>query len=94
MGSVPQASDPYYLTEHTPHLPSSSSPRSMPPATTLSSRSGRYDPVRASFVAFTPPTRSPAVSPPHINPDVGGGDSERADDRHLPSQPPSRADDR
>ncbi|KAF8962906.1 hypothetical protein BDZ97DRAFT_1905083 [Flammula alnicola] len=62
MGSLPETSDSYYLAEHTPLL-HASSPRSMPPASTPPSRSGRYDPVRASFVAFSTPSVSPAVSP-------------------------------
>lgn len=71
LGSVTESPDTYYLAEHTA-IHHSSSPRSMPPVSTPPpSRSGRYDPVRATYVPFTStPTVSPTVSPAGA---AGGG---------------------
>ncbi|PPQ84958.1 hypothetical protein CVT25_004470 [Psilocybe cyanescens] len=82
-GSLTEASDAYYLAEH-PALLHSSSPRSIPPSSTPPSRSGRYDPVRATYVPFSTPTVSPAVSPART---AGGGanaSDERADRNASP----------
>ncbi|PPQ97463.1 hypothetical protein CVT26_002811 [Gymnopilus dilepis] len=59
-----ETSEAYYLTELPPLL--HSSPRSIPTASTSNpppSRSGRYDPVRATFVAQSPPPVSRTISP-------------------------------
>ncbi|KAF9039226.1 hypothetical protein BJ165DRAFT_1531318 [Panaeolus papilionaceus] len=57
-------SEVYYHTERTAGVRSSSpSPRSISSINTPSSRSGRYDPVRSTFIPFSNPVESPAVSP-------------------------------
>ncbi|KAH9475039.1 hypothetical protein JR316_0012141 [Psilocybe cubensis] len=71
------SSDTYYLAEHPAHL-HSPSPRTMPPTTTPPSRSGRYDPVRATYVPFSTPTVSPTVSPTQA---TGGGGAHPVDER-------------
>ncbi|KDR66931.1 hypothetical protein GALMADRAFT_80309 [Galerina marginata CBS 339.88] len=81
MGGVPETSDAYYLAEHSHRLPSSS-PRSMPPTSAPPSRSGRYDPVRATFVPFSTPTVSPALSPARTG--GGGGKDKRTDKNPSP----------
>ena len=75
MGSIGEGSEAYYLAEH-PQIPHSASPRSIPRTSTPPSRSGRYDPVRATFVPLsTLSTRSvsPARSPARTD-DHSGGD--------------------
>lgn len=64
--------DAYYLPE--PRLPRSPSLRSIPAASTPPSRSGRYDPIRATFVPYSTP--SPAASPAN----AGGGEDDEGDD--------------
>jgi len=73
-GSFTETTDSHYLAEYTTVLPHSS-PRSIPPTSSPPSRTGRYDPVRATFVPYTTP--SPGVSP--VLTGGGGGADERAD---------------
>ncbi|KAF4622120.1 hypothetical protein D9613_009464 [Agrocybe pediades] len=74
-----ETSDSHYLAEYTSG-PANSSPRSMPSTSTPLSRTGRYDPVRATFVPYTTP--SPGVSPVHTA--RGDGADERTDNDVFP----------
>lgn len=86
MGSESPAS---YAAERGPSLHrDESSPRSIPPASTPPSRSGRYDPIRALIVPYSTPSVSPTMSQARIS--GGGGDG----DGSLDQRPPPSLEDR
>ncbi|KAF8230841.1 homeobox-domain-containing protein [Tricholoma matsutake] len=62
-----------------PHTTNTEIVRSSLTDTTLPSRSGRYDPVRATFVHTTSPS-----PPPSLAQETGGGGSDVGDDRERP----------
>jgi hypothetical protein len=79
MANIGEENEAYYLAEYA-SIPHSASPRSIPRTSTPPSRSGRYDPVRATFVPFSTRSVSPARSPAR----TGGGGDRRPDQSVSP----------